>query len=520
MPQYCRQCQKEVEVVAGENGDSKVCAICGNVFSYTRLPNGTIINGFMIENEIGRGNMGIVYRAKQINLERYVALKVLSYELANNFDFVDSFFKEARAAASLSHPNIVQAYDAGATPEGIYYFAMELIEGETLDRRIHREGSINQRAAIDIAIEIADALRYAWARQSLCHGDIKPENIILNSSGSAKLADLGLAKNVHDDLSGQDIIATPLYAAPEVIKGDIKKIGVKSDMYAFGGTLYHMLNGTPPFPDGEPHRVMKQHLNDPVVPLIERNPEVHLGLSRLISNLLDKEADMRPASWDQIVEDLTNLSGVTLTGYHYIQDKPKALAKRFDPWTLTALVLSIVTLILLLVTGIYFTKKQKGPSGAEAPPATSSTTTSEADQKWLNLKEELVFLSSNDAMLKVNVFIETYGKDAPIEARTYLKRLEDKINREKLELKHEIVQSEFNDKLDSVIELLSTKDVMKMSLPELYETRQRLSALKEMCEKHEFLKENLSDELTEFIEGSYKVISRLIRKNEQGGKKK
>ena len=127
------------------------------------------------------------------------------------------FSGKLRAAASLSHQNIVQAFDAGATHEGIYYFAMELIEGETIEQRIERSGPIPFSETLDTISKIAGALAYAWEKQKLCHGDIKPENIIVNLFGEAKLADLGLAKTIHEE-HDKDMMATPLYAPPEVIK--------------------------------------------------------------------------------------------------------------------------------------------------------------------------------------------------------------------------------------------------------------------------------------------------------------
>lgn len=215
---FCRYCQSQVQPVKSPEKNEDVCPHCGiPLMGSTYLYPGTIIGGFMVENEIGRGGMGIVYKAKQLKLERMVALKTLADELSQDNEFVDRFFAEARSAASLSHPNIVQVFDAGSTIDGICYFAMELIEGETLESRIKREGRLKQKPGLDIAKKISTALDYAWKRQQLSHGDIKPDNIIMNSSGEVKLADLGLAKSVHDKDNKAAPMGTPLYVAPELI---------------------------------------------------------------------------------------------------------------------------------------------------------------------------------------------------------------------------------------------------------------------------------------------------------------
>jgi serine/threonine-protein kinase len=184
------------------------------------LSPGTRIAGYCIEAEIGHGAMAVVYRAKQLNLDRPVALKILSDELAANHEFVSRFFNEARAAAALSHPHIVQAYDAGIADGGIHFFAMEYVEGETLLQRIRHQGHIRPGPGIALAIDIADALNYGWLRQGLTHGDIKPENIMINQAGESKLADFGLAKVAGHDFTGTEILLTPLYAAPETIRGE------------------------------------------------------------------------------------------------------------------------------------------------------------------------------------------------------------------------------------------------------------------------------------------------------------
>ena len=258
---------------------------------------GTEIAGYRIERELGRGAMAVVYRAIQLNLERPVALKVLSPELASSQEFVGRLFNEARAAAALSHASIVQAYDAGLAEGDIYYFAMEYVEGETVQDRIRREGPLPPRTALRMAADIADALDYGWQRQRLTHGDIKPENIMVNTEGETKLADFGLAKVDGHDFAGSGVMLTPLYASPEAIRGELQKDDCRGDIYAFGATLYHMLSGQPPFPGAETEAVLERHLSEELTPLSEMVGDLPPGVSDLVGSLLAKDAAARPQDW-------------------------------------------------------------------------------------------------------------------------------------------------------------------------------------------------------------------------------
>ena len=261
------------------------------------LPPGTEIAGYRIERELGRGAMAVVYRAIQLNLERPVALKVLSPELASSQEFVGRLFNEARAAAALSHASIVQAYDAGLAEGDIYYFAMEYVEGETVQDRIRREGPFPPRTALRMAADIADALDYGWQRQRLTHGDIKPENIMVNTDGETKLADFGLAKVDGHDFAGSGVMLTPLYASPEAIRGELAKGDCRGDIYAFGATLYHMFSGQPPFPGSETEAVLERHLSEELTPLSEVVRDLPPGVSDLVGSLLAKDAAARPQDW-------------------------------------------------------------------------------------------------------------------------------------------------------------------------------------------------------------------------------
>lgn len=269
-----------------------------------QIPSGTVLAGYRIESELGRGNNAVVYLAEQQSLGRKVALKILLPELAAEPGYVESFLREARLAARLDHPYIVQAYDAGATPESYYYFAMELVIGPSLEeiRRLSPE-ELTFELVFRLSIELAEALDYAWNIHRMTHGDIKPGNLLIAAeTGNLKLADLGLAR-VSGSRASDEIMATPLYAAPEVIRGEHAD-GVKSDLYSFGIMLYELLCGVAPFV-GSPRRVLQQHLYCTARPLAERNPDLDPALIAFVERLIHKEPDRRPMDWAEVREFFT-----------------------------------------------------------------------------------------------------------------------------------------------------------------------------------------------------------------------
>jgi hypothetical protein len=442
MRRFCQNCRKDVDLKSDRLTNAKICSICGTVVVHasTQLQPGTIVGGFQVESEIGRGGMGIVYRAKQLNLERQVALKVLADDLARDEAFVDSFFREARAAASLSHPNIVQVFDAGSTPEGIYYFAMELVVGETLDTRIMRDGALNPRDALDIAGKIAGALSYAWQTQKLRHGDIKPDNIILNSSGGAKLADLGLAKFMHEEKgtgSGHEMMGTPLYAPPEVINGEVARIDCRSDMYSFGATLFHMLAGVPPFAGADPETVMERHLREPPPSLLEFNHELNPQVQELVAALLAKRIEDRPASWAEVEKMMRRIHDVERKVFHRhvpagASSSPtatgsvpqQAMARSGDPAGALIKALVVVALVLgAAVLGFYLVRgkgeQKSGSPGVGEMPAPSAIAAVEAE--WQALQRRLP-ANRNDASIVLEAFIAKHGPAAPAAARELLEK--------------------------------------------------------------------------------------------------
>ncbi len=487
MSRFCNSCKKQVEPVANSASGKSACADCGAEIcmpSVDQLRKGTIINGFMIEDKLGQGGMGGVYKAKQLNLERYVALKVLSEGLARDAEFVERFFKEARAAASLCHANIVQVYDAGSTIDGIYYFAMELVEGETLETRISRDGLLQQKDAMEIAVKIASALDYAWEKQRLCHGDIKPDNIILNSSGGAKLADLGLAKSIHDESDFKEgIMATPLYAPPEVISGDIHRIDCRSDMYSFGATLYHILSGMPPFSGDDPETVMRKHLGDNPIPLSEVNRELNPAISSLVDRLLLKNPESRPASWKEVCKSLDKIHDVERKVFHKpMHNVPKpahvqSSGEQAASGPLLKIILTLVAAVTVLAVStvavyIYIDAEKHGGAATVKQGAGSSSSpfAEKIQNEWLRVKTEIDKGEPETGIGLLQEYVRHYPSNIPPDADRLLQDLRQKlISRQKAGEDAKNRTEAIRKDVAELVALIAASDFKSMKKQELEE---------------------------------------------------
>lgn len=272
---------------------------------------GSQIPGYVLLSKLGKGAMATVYKARQVSLDRIVAIKVLPKKMSDNPEFVDRFYKEGRAAARLSHNNIVQAYDVGSTPEGFHFFVMEYVEGKTLydvmqPPPVGDGRTFSEAEALDITIQVTDALVHAHQR-GLIHRDVKPKNIILMPNGVAKLTDLGLARAVDDkaaaELEAGKAYGTPYYISPEQIRGDVD-IDFRADIYSLGATMYHLLTGRPPFDGDTPSAVMHKHLKQPLTPVDHVNTALSAGVGEIIDVAMAKNREERYGSTDEMLEDL------------------------------------------------------------------------------------------------------------------------------------------------------------------------------------------------------------------------
>ena len=269
------------------------------------------IPGYQLLGKLGKGAMATVYKARQLSLDRIVAVKVLPKRMSENPEFVDRFYKEGRAAARLSHNNIVQAIDVGSTPDDFHFFVMEYVEGKTLydymqPPPVGDGRNFAEAEALDITIQIADALAHAHKR-GLIHRDVKPKNIILTPNGVAKLTDLGLARDLDDKHAAESeagkAYGTPYYISPEQIRGDVD-IDFRADIYSLGATMYHLVTGNPPFDGETPSAVMHKHLKQPLTPPDHINTALSAGIGEIIEVAMAKNREDRYASTTDMLEDL------------------------------------------------------------------------------------------------------------------------------------------------------------------------------------------------------------------------
>ena len=254
--------------------------------------------------EIARGGMGVVYRARQVRLNRAVALKmILSGQFAGEAD-VQRFHTEAEAAAQLDHPGIVPIYEVGEY-EGHHFFSMALVEGDSLASRI-ADGPIPAIEAAEVVLDISKAIEYAH-EQGVLHRDLKPANILLDTEGNPRVTDFGLAKRVHGDsnltATGQ-VLGTPSYMPPEQAAGRIDQVTESADLYALGAILYATLTGRPPFQADNPLDTLMQVLEREPVPPRTLNPKVPLDLETICLKCLEKDRRRRYPSAQALVDEL------------------------------------------------------------------------------------------------------------------------------------------------------------------------------------------------------------------------
>jgi len=266
------------------------------------------IPGYKVLRKLGSGAMAVVYEAKQLSLNRTVAIKVLPKRFSENPEYVERFYREGRAAAKLNHNNIVQAFDVGEAG-GYHYFVMEYVEGKTLHDDLSAGKVFSEDEVLDIIIQIAHALAHAHAR-GIIHRDVKPKNIMINTANVAKLADMGLARETTDIETAQTeagkAYGTPYYIAPEQIRGQIDIDG-RADIYSLGATFYHIVTGRVPFMADDPKEVMRKHLREHLVPPDHINTSLSAGVSEVIEVMMAKRREDRYSSVEELLTDLEAL---------------------------------------------------------------------------------------------------------------------------------------------------------------------------------------------------------------------
>ncbi|MGZ8765610.1 MAG: Stk1 family PASTA domain-containing Ser/Thr kinase [Acidimicrobiia bacterium] len=329
-------------------------------------------NRYEVVRGIARGGMSEVYLAHDRHLDRPVALKVLTSALSRDPSFVERFRREAQAAANLSHPNIVAVYDWGQE-EGTYFIVMEYIDGHSLRDVLRAQTTIEASRVAGIGAEVANGLSFAH-KAGVVHRDVKPGNVLIETSGQVKVTDFGVARADASEALTQtgSVMGTAAYFSPEQAQGLV--VDGRSDVYSLGVVLYELVCGTPPFAGENPVSVAYQHVREPVPPLRERSPDVPPGLEQIIMTALQKDPNRRYQSADDLRADLLRfrrgreIVGGPLTGVvteiptsataaagatqvrPAVAPVPSASARRRSPWAITA----IIVVLLALVSGAAF----------------------------------------------------------------------------------------------------------------------------------------------------------------------
>jgi serine/threonine protein kinase len=263
----------------------------------------TLGGRYLLSGLLGAGGMAEIFLAHDRMLGRDLALKVLKEHYAKDERFVGRFWREAQSAAALNHPNVVQIYDQGRTEDERYYIAMEHVSGGSLEALIMRRGPLGPSEAARLASQVAQAL-HAAHRRGIVHRDIKPQNVLLDEAGNAKVADFGIALAAsRTSTSGTNLLfGTPSYMSPEQAMGEW--VGPESDLYSLGVVLYEMLTGTVPFTAEGPLATAMKHVIEPPLRPTKRNASVPKAMEALVMRLLTKDPEDRYPNAAQLIEDL------------------------------------------------------------------------------------------------------------------------------------------------------------------------------------------------------------------------
>jgi len=291
----CGQCRCEIDVSGLAAFVALECPSCGHAETVPAK-----LGQFLLLKLIGTGGMGGVYVAKDETLGRYVAIKVMLASLGENREFVETFKREAQAAAKLNHPNIAQIYSFGQE-KGQPYIVMELVSGRSFDKMVTAEQPLDQALVLQIGMDIAEGLKAA-DEIGLVHGDIKPENILLDENANAKLVDFGIATFVHQASDGV-IWGTPYYISPEKVQR--RKADARSDIYSLGATLYHAFSGRPPFEGETPVEVVKARLGQSPEPLHTFREDIDRNVERVVARMLHPDPSSRYPTYASLLSDMS-----------------------------------------------------------------------------------------------------------------------------------------------------------------------------------------------------------------------
>jgi serine/threonine protein kinase len=305
----CQKCGVIVEADSEFGGDLVQCPECDATIMVPMdaVGSGMVLGGYKVLHKLGSGGMGDVYLAEHATMQRRVALKVLPPAMTRDRKAAERFLQEVRNQAALNHPNIAMAYDAGHDRD-IFYLAMEYVEGVDVQRILSKKSHMPERESLRVALEVARGLDYAWYRKKMIHRDVKPGNIIISKDADVQLLDMGLSLSMGDmDLSDTNfIIGTPLYMSPEQTDPDTV-LDYRSDMYALGSTLYHMLCGRTPYEGKTVSQILADRARRDPPDIREINPAISEPCAAVVHILLARDPAQRFSDWATAIAGISQV---------------------------------------------------------------------------------------------------------------------------------------------------------------------------------------------------------------------
>jgi serine/threonine protein kinase len=366
VPQNCPQCQTSFNIAKGHVSSGGGRTAGGDMLL------GRVLRGCLIDRKVGEGGMGAVYHARQLSLERSVAIKVLPPELARNRNFITRFEREAKSLARINHPNILHIYDFGDDPDlGIYFMIIEFVQGRDLGDMLHENYTLGQVEVLDILRQALLGLETAAAK-GVIHRDIKPDNLMITEEGICKVSDFGLAKanSAERDVTSVGVrVGTPAFMSPEQCDGE--DVDYRSDIYNLGCTAFLALTGQLPYDGDTPFAIMLKHKNDKVPSPKIFNPNLDARVEKLVMRMIAKLPMDRCTDIHDLIEEVERLE-VKLAGTSTVLRKSRGAIKAM---TELDAVESVKEHARLTSTGIRRSSAQTGVEDNELIPAAKSVQT-------------------------------------------------------------------------------------------------------------------------------------------------
>ncbi len=348
----CSKCGHHMDLSEVEPFSEIVCPKCN-----TKQVAPMRLGSFLLIKEMGKGGMGSVYRAFDQTLGRYVAIKVMQSHLAEDKKFAENFLREARAAAALNHPHVVQIYSCGEM-RGQLYIVMELVDGGRLDEMIEGGKALDEVFTLEVGTQVAQGLEAA-NQIGLIHGDIKPANVLFDKQRHAKVVDFGLARfQAQQHMEPGEIWGTPYYIAPEKVR--TRQEDERSDIYSLGATLFHVLAGHPPFEGETAKEVVLARLKNPAISLLSVRPSLQPETADVIARTLEQDPSLRYPTYKSLLADLEEAVRVARQR-HGMPAKPKKGASR-KPLVVGALA------VAAMAGGAFWLLRDGDPPPVEEPP--------------------------------------------------------------------------------------------------------------------------------------------------------